>query len=154
VGRSLSRGLRGSGTELSEWTERTAQACSRSLPSCCWSHKLICAPVCFPRAALHASTIFTSLPSSSVVQSVYLQPPKSILTSLKGQSFPPSPHLPSGIETLCIDTSTHDVEVAKSVAKQMAEQTGLKAAVVDACAIGCTFCFCFSLQCCGIFWFY
>ena len=63
-------------------------------------------------------------------------PPSSILTSLKGVTFPPSPHLPTGVQTLLIDTSTLDIEVVKSVARQMGELTAGSAVMLDAPFIG------------------
>ncbi|KAL7409525.1 6-phosphogluconate dehydrogenase [Mrakia frigida] len=87
-------------------------------------------------AATLSSTLITSLPSSSVLQSTYLLPPQSILTTLKGQSFPPSQHLPKGMHTLLIDTSTLDVEVFRSVARQMGEQTNGGTGMVDAPFLG------------------
>lgn len=90
----------------------------------------------FYRAATLSSTLITSLPSSSVLQSTYLLPPQSILTTLKGQSFPPSQHLPKGMHTLLIDTSTLDVEVFRSVARQMGEQTNGGTGMVDAPFLG------------------
>jgi len=88
------------------------------------------------RAATLSSTLITSLPSSSVLQSTYLLPPQSILTTLKGQSFPPSQHLPKGMHTLLVDTSTLDVEVFRSVARQMGEQTNGGTGMVDAPFLG------------------
>lgn len=85
------------------------------------------------RLAPLASTIHTLLPSSSqIVQSVYLQPPSSLLVGLKDTTFPPSENLPQGMDTLLVDHTTYDVDVAKSVAKQVGQWTGGRTGVVDA----------------------
>ncbi|CED82235.1 Predicted dehydrogenase [Phaffia rhodozyma] len=81
-----------------------------------------------------ASVIHTRLPNSSskIVQSVYLQPPSSLLVGLKDTTFPPSENLPQGMDTLLVDHTTYDIDVAQSVAKQVGSWTGGRTGVVDA----------------------
>jgi NAD binding domain of 6-phosphogluconate dehydrogenase len=75
-----------------------------------------------PRAALASRIVITMLPSSPQVQAVYSET-SGIISALKA--------LPSTVaqNTLCIDSTTLDVDVARSVAREV-NQTG--AQMVDA----------------------
>lgn len=87
-------------------------------------------------AAKHAATLVSSYPTSSAVQAAYLLPPGSVLAALKGASHPQPAHFPAGLETLCLDFSTHDLEPARSVARQLRLQTDARAVVCDVAALG------------------
>lgn len=71
------------------------------------------------RAALASRTIITMLPSSPQVQEVYSRIIPALSTLSKGLKA----------ETLCIDSTTLDVEVSRKVASDV---TGLGARMVDA----------------------
>lgn len=76
-----------------------------------------------PRRALHASrTVVTMLPSSPHVRNVYVEE-DGIISALR--ALPPE----IAQSTLCIDSTTLDVEVARDVAAEV-ERAG--AAIVDA----------------------
>ncbi|KAL7423791.1 hypothetical protein Q5752_001375 [Cryptotrichosporon argae] len=91
------------------------------------------------RIAQRASRIFTMLPSTPHVQSVYLDPATGILPALAELAPPAAGHASAEqalsaqvADTVCVDHTTLDPIVAREVAAKVSSETAGRAVMVDA----------------------